>query len=391
VKILHTSDWHVGRLLRGRSRSDEHEAVLAEIAAIAAAEAVDLVLVTGDVFDSAAPTAEAERIAYAGLLALAEVCTPVVVLSGNHDNERRLQAVAPLLGLGRIVTRASFRSAADGGVVEGETAGRERWRVACVPFLSQRWVVHAADLLDPGKDAADHTGTYRARVGRLLAALTAGFTTDAVNLVAAHLHVDGGMLGGGERAAHTIFEYAVSPAAFPATAHYVALGHLHRPQAVPGPCPMRYAGSPLQLDFGETADSKSVAVVDARVGHPAVVREVPLSAGRRLRTLTGTLAELEPLADEVGDDWLKVVVREPARVGLVDDVRDRFPQAVDVVVEAPAAPSGGPRRPGAEARRGRSPSELFAEYLAERGVADPRLGALFGRLLDDDQRADATP
>ena len=401
MKILHTSDWHVGRTIRGRSRADEHEAVLAEIAGVARDEVVDLVVVVGDVFDSAAPTAESERIAYAGLLELAATGASVLVVSGNHDNERRLQAVAPLLGLGRIVTRASFATAADGGVVAGETSAGETWRVATVPFLSQRWVVRAADLLH--LDADQHNGQYAARVARIVAALTAGFAADSVNIVAAHLLIAGGMLGGGERAAHTIFDYAVSAAAFPTSAHYVALGHLHRSQAIAGPCPIRYSGSPLQLDFGETADTKSVTIVEASPGRPAAVREVPLHSGRRLRTIRGTLAELEAVAaievpgdpsDDAPDSWLKIIVRERPRLGLADEVRARFPNAVDVLVEDPsAAPAGsGSRSEAADAVQrtagSTSPHELFSAYLADQGADDARLVALFDRLLDELETAD---
>src|SRR5262249_17856292 len=96
MKIIHTSDWHVGRTLRGRSRADEHEAVLAEVARLARSENAALVLVTGDLFDTAAPAADAERIVYQALLDLAATGATVVVLAGNHDNERRLQAVEPL-------------------------------------------------------------------------------------------------------------------------------------------------------------------------------------------------------------------------------------------------------------------------------------------------------
>jgi exonuclease SbcD len=426
VKILHTADWHVGRTIRGRSRVPEHEAVLAEIARLAAAESVDLILVVGDVFDTSAPTPEAERIAYQALLELAGTGATVVVLSGNHDNERRLQAVAPLAELGNIVVRASFAPADAGGVVSGVTAAGEPWRVATVPFLSQRWVVRAADLL--ALDADQHAGQYSARVGALVAALTAGFTPDAVNLVAAHLHIAGGRLGGGERLAHTIFDYAVSPAAFPAAAHYVALGHLHRAQAIPGPCPMHYSGSPLQLDFGETADRKSVTLVTASPGRPAVVRPVPLAEGRRLRTLRGTLEELSAgsaaggeagsAADgeagsaaggeagsaaggeagsaargeagsaaggDFSDDWLKVVVTQAPALGLADEVRARWPNAVDVIVEDPlSVPAGSATRAPARAdRRGRSPQDLFAEYLESRSASDDRVAALFDRLLEE--------
>jgi exonuclease SbcD len=380
VRILHTSDWHVGRTIRGRSRADEHEAVLAEIAGIAAAEKVDLVLVVGDVFDSAAPTAESERIAYAALLALAATGATVVVLSGNHDSERRLQAVAPLLGLGRIVTRATFAGPADGGLVTGETTAGEPWRVATVPFLSQRWVVRASHLLS--QDADEHNGQYAARVARIVAALTAGFDGHAVNIVAAHLLVAGGLLGGGERAAHTIFDYAVPPTAFPASAHYVALGHLHRAQAIDGPCPIRYCGSPLQLDFGETADSKSVTIVEATAGCPAATRQIPLTGGRPLQTIRGTLPELETAPVDRAA-WLKVVVRERPRLGLADDVRERYPNAVDVVVDDPSAGPTVAVAPATRTGATATPHELFRQYLVQHDATDDGVVALFDRLLDE--------
>lgn len=384
MKILHTADWHVGRTLRGRSRADEHRAVLSEIAGIAAGEAVDLVLVCGDLFDSAAPTPEAERIVYQALLELARTGAAVVVIAGNHDNPRRLQAVEPLLDLGRVITRPLFRSPVDGGVVEVTSqAGDETAQIAVVPFLSQRHVIRAEQLLDPELDAAAHSQTYDARMRALVEALCAGFGPETVNLVAAHLTAAGGLLGGGERAAHTVFAYEVGSHAFPASAHYVALGHLHRSQAVPGPCPIHYSGSPLQLDFGEVHDTKAVMVVEARPGEPADVRPVELRSGHRLCTIRGTFAELEPFAGAPGDDYLKVIVREPPRVGLADDVRQLFPRAVDVVIERPDGPAGVDGSAHRAERHGRSPAELFADYLQEQGVDDPALRNLFAELLDE--------
>jgi exonuclease SbcD len=379
VKVLHTSDWHVGKTLRGRDRGDEFEAVLAEVGDVARIEQVDLVLVVGDLFDTAAPTADAERIVYRALLDLSDQGRrPVVVVGGNHDNQRRLSAVRPLLDLGSIHVQPGLAAADKGGVLELRI-GEQPVRIALLPFLSQRWIVKADDLM--ALDADQHQGQYKARMASVVEHLTAGFDEQAVNLVAAHLMVDGGTMGGGERSAHTIFEYSVPSTIFPVTCSYVALGHLHRPQAVPGPCPIRYSGSPLQLDFGETADHKAVTIVEAAPGRPANVREVPLSAGRRLRTLRGTLAELEAHADEVGDDHLRLVVREAPRVGLCDEVRERFPNVVDVVVERPS--DGDERRERATPRGGRTPIELFGDFLADRGEEDPKLVALFRELYDE--------
>ena len=102
MKLLHTSDWHVGKAIRGASRADEHRDVLAEIAAVAEAESVDLVVVAGDLFDTSTPSPESEEIVYRALLALSRTGTTVAVIAGNHDNARRLRAVAPLLRLGDV-------------------------------------------------------------------------------------------------------------------------------------------------------------------------------------------------------------------------------------------------------------------------------------------------
>lgn len=381
MKFLHTSDWHVGRTIRGRSRAEEHVAVLAEISAVARDEEVDAVLVVGDLFETAAPTPESERIVFHALLELAATGATVVVLAGNHDSARRLQAVAPLLELGRVVTRPVFARPDQGGVVEvASRHGTERAKVAVLPFLSQRYVVRATELLE--LDPQDHGQVYDQRVRELLRALCAGFETNTVNLVAAHLTVSGGRLGGGERAAHTVFEYEVGAVAFPPEAQYVALGHLHRRQQVPGAGQIHYCGSPLQLDFGETRDIKSVTVVEAAAGTPASVRDVELTAGRRLQTLTGSIDDLRTRAaadDDLGEAWLKVVVQEPPRVGLADEVRELFPTAVDVAVERPATEGDtGPSRPS---RSGRGPTDLFDDFLAERGVDDRPLSDLFADVL----------
>jgi len=373
VRLLHTSDWHVGRAIRGRSRADEHRAVLAEIAAVAERDAVDLVVVAGDLFDTAAPSAESEQIVYRALLDLAAGGRPVVAVAGNHDSAQRLGAVAQLAGVSGIrLVSAISRD----GVVEVE-AGGEVARLALLPFPSQRYVV-TADRLMSG-DAADAHADYADRVVRILRSLTDGFGAGTVNVVVAHLMVMGGTMGGGERGAHTVFDYWVPATAFPPTAQYVALGHLHRTQHLPGPAPLHYCGSPLQLDFGETANDPVVNVVDVAPGRPAVVRPVALTAGRRLRTLRGTLAQV--LDAPPTDAHLRVVLDEPARAGLADEVRQRMPGVVEVVL-APRDGGTADRRPDPDRLR-RSPHDLFAEYLGEAGVDDDRVVALFDEIVDD--------
>ena len=380
MKILHTSDWHVGRTIRGRSRADEHRAVLAEIAGIAASEDVDLVLIAGDLFDVVAPSAESEQIVFRALLDLADIA-PVVAVAGNHDHPRRLEAVAPLLELGRVHVGSTLKRPDVGGVITVEAGSGETARIALVPFVSQRAIVSAGDLM--ALDPDQHGGKYAGRLAGVIAKLTEGVSLDHVNLVVAHLMVAGGTLGGGERSAHTIFDYAVSSQAFDGSLSSVALGHLHRPQKVPAPGPVWYSGSPLQMDFGETEDRKAVLLVEAEPGGPARVREVPLSAGRRLRRLRGTLDEIVALQDEVGDAYLRIELEETARVGLADEVRELFPDAVDVTIAAPEEA----RESSPPVRLGRPPHELFTEYLTQKNAFDERLIALFGELLAESHEA----
>jgi exonuclease SbcD len=206
------------------------------------------------------------------------------------------------------------------------------------------------------------------------------FGADTVNLVIAHGMVRGGTLGGGERDAQTIEDYWIDPTAFPTSAHYVALGHLHRTQQLPGGAQIWYSGSPIQVDFGEGGDAKHVMVVDAVPGKPAVVIQVPLANARRLRTIEGTLSEIATVVADVGDDLLRVLVREPTRAGLADDVRDLLPNAIDIRV---VAPDDAEEPAPLSTRQGLTAHELFAAFLAEQSIADERVEQLFARLLDE--------
>jgi DNA repair protein SbcD/Mre11 len=386
MRILHTADWHVGRTLRGRSRADEHRAVLAEIAEIAASRSADIVIVAGDLFDVSAPTAESEEIVYRGLLGLAGTGADVVVIAGNHDHPRRLGAVRPLLDMARVHVRSELARPDAGGVLDitrdGVTA-----RLALLPFLSQRGIVTADALMT--KDAAAHVQSYAERFQRIATSLCDSFDDACVNIVVAHATVIGAKLGGGEREAHTVFEYSVPSQVFPATAHYIALGHIHRAQEVRAASPARYCGSPLQLDFGETANRPEVLIVEAQPGVPVRVEAIPLSAGRRLRTLRGTVDSVAAQANDAGDDYLRVVLTEPSRAGLADDVRTRFENAVDVIV-APAEDTKHPKTEWSPDHTRRSPAELFGEYLREKSVVDPALVKLFAHFLEEAVAPDTT-
>jgi len=380
MRFLHTSDWHVGRVLRGRPRLDEQAAVLAELVAHARDQAADAVLVCGDVYDSSTPSAQAQRLVVQTLLALRGTGAQVVVLAGNHDHAATFDAYRPLMDVAGITVVGTPRRADRGGVVTFRAASTgEQVRVAVLPFLSQRFAVRAVDLVQG--TPAEHGARYDELVRGVIGSLTAGFAPDAVNVVMAHLTVTGAVTGaGGERPAHTIFEYHVPAVAFPADAHYVALGHLHRRQQVPAACPVHYCGAPYAVDFGEQDNTHVTLLVEATPTTPARVTELPMRAGRRLRTVAGTVEELAEAAAGFGDDYLRVDVTEPYRAGLTDEVRQVLPNALVVRIDPRFADPV--HRPAAGRSAARTPAELFADFCAERGIADPRLERLFATLSE---------
>ena len=377
MKILHTSDWHVGKVLKGRSRTDEHIAVLADVVRIAQAEQPDLVIVAGDLFDTAAPSPDSKRIVTRALSALRATGADVIAIGGNHDNGAELDALRAWAEAAGVTLRGTVRDRATDHIVTGTTAGGEVWRVVALPFLSQRYAIHATEMF--ALTAAEANQTYADHIGRLIAALTAGQSADTVNIVTAHLTVVGAKLGGGERDAHTIQSYAVPSTVFPASTHYVALGHLHRRQTVAGPCPVHYSGSPLAVDFGEEENMPSVTI--ATVGTSAAARTtyVPIPSALPLRTVRGTLDDLGRV-DATSPGWLRVYVRERPRAGLREAVQDMLPNALEVRIDPDVLADLDPAGARAPRQVGRTASELFTEYLTSQGHADTDVAELFDRL-----------
>ncbi|GAA2584011.1 exonuclease SbcCD subunit D [Dactylosporangium fulvum] len=378
MRILHTSDWHVGKVLKGQSRAADHISALNALVEVAKAEQPDLVIVAGDLYDTASPTADSTRIVTRGLSALRRTGAEVVVIGGNHDNGPALDALRPWADAAGITVRGAVGRPEE-HLVTGTTKGGEEWRLVALPFVSQRYALRASEMFD--LSAAEAVQSYASAIGQLISVLAKGFGDGTVNLVTGHLTVIGATMGGGEREAHTIMGYAVPAGVFPSSAHYVALGHLHRAQAVNGPCPIRYSGSPLPIDFGEEENLSTACVVDVTATTAARAREIPLPVATPLRTVRGTLAQLSTL--DTGDAWLRVYVQEPPRAGLREEVQELLPKALEVRIDPKLLPDPKAADSSSGARAGRSPGELFADYLGQRGHADEATVSLFHRLHDE--------
>jgi len=376
VRVLHTGDWHVGKTLHRHQRLDEAAEALDEVVQVAREAEVDLTLVCGDVFDQFAPSAEAERIVYRALVELRGTGSAVLVIPGNHDNARRFEAIEGLSGAAGVVIVPEVRRPAAGGIVRfASRDGRQVAQVAALPWVAEKRLFGAREMM--GLEG-DPSSAYADELTRLLRALCEGFEPGAVHILAGHLFVSGARVGGGERSL-TIGEiFAVDPSGLPTAPQYIALGHVHRPQAVAAaPVPTRYAGSLMQLDFGERDQEKSVAIVDVEPGRPPEVTTRAISAGRRLLDVAGTLDELAAM-DIDPEAYLRVTLRcEGPAPGLADEVRELLPRALVVQLEYERESAG--RQPG-ELRR-LEPRELFARHFQDRHGAPPADGML--RLFDE--------
>ena len=378
MRFLHTADWHVGKTIARRQRLDEAAAALRHMVEIAIDEKVDAVLVCGDVYEHLAPSAEAEAIVYDTLLALEAKGIAVLVIPGNHDAPRRWGAVAPLLKRFSVHVVPEVRRPDRGGIVELRSRdGNTRAQVAVLPWVMPHRLFSTTEMMGlaeaPNQVFADE-------MARLIKALTATLDPSACTLFAGHLFVGGAAVGGGERSLTIGETFAVTAQALPQV-QYVALGHIHRPQRVPGSAvPARYSGSLLQLDFGESGHDKSVSIVSIEPGRPAEVREVPITAGRRLVDVAGTLDELAAHGASADSAYLRVTLRcDGPTPGLADSVRERLPHALEVRIEYPKA-DGGER----VSVKGMSPRKQFARYFADRhgAPASDAMLDLFDELLE---------
>jgi exonuclease SbcD len=221
--------------------------------------------------------------------------------------------------------------------------------------------------------------------------LTAGFQAHAVNLLVAHTHLHGAAFGGSERAVHLGEDWAAPVQVLPTTAHYIALGHIHKPQQIEGAVPARYAGSALQLDFGEAGDEKSFVLVEAEPRTRATVTPVPYEGGIPLGEAAGTLDELEASASEYRQaGWLRVTVKLDAPDPEINrKVRQLLPNATKVRVDLPKQEHDGANMDDGNVDSRSRPAERFKAYYhhTNRTLGD-RVLAAFVELLEEEETAE---
>jgi len=320
MKIIHTSDWHLGQRFFDRDRFDEHEAFLGFLLETIKAHAVDLLIVAGDIFDTANPPREAERIYYQFLTKLAglERCTAVIV-GGNHDSAPHLDAPATVLEALNIHVIGSLPEKIEEAIIHVPSLNDENdpgvW-VAAVPYLRDRDVrkAVAGESFDElsARTRAGIQGTY-AKMAELVKEKSGGSPVIGTG----HLTALGSSVSDSsdsERPIHIGNLGSISGGDFSDAFHYVALGHIHTPQAVGGNENIRYCGSPIPLSFGERNQKKELRLIVTSkegISHEAI--EVPVF--RHLKRLTGSPGELEAqiktmeIDDGTNTPWVELIIK----------------------------------------------------------------------------------
>jgi len=292
MKILHTADWHLGKNIEGHSRMDEQQCFLNDFVEIVEKENIDLIILAGDVYDSYNPPARAEQMFYETLKRLSKNGERMtVVIAGNHDNPQRLEAPGPLArdhgilmaGLPKtIIEKGAYgkHQVVDSGegFVEIEING-ERAVVLLLPYPSEKRLNEV--LYDVTSDDEENKKSYGDRIFTYFNQLQTHFREDTINLVASHIFAMNSVESGSERSIQLGGTYIVDGNCFPENAHYVALGHIHKPQVVPGTGKRGYyAGSPIHFNRQEIAYGKKCIVVEIEVGNEITtkneIREIDL-------------------------------------------------------------------------------------------------------------------
>jgi DNA repair protein SbcD/Mre11 len=322
VRLIHTSDWHLGRAFHGVGLLDAQARFVEHLVETVRSEAVDAVLVSGDVYDRALPSPATVELLSETVTRLVDAGAQVVLSSGNHDSAIRLSFASGLLSRAGLHIRSSLDSIGTPVPVRGV-------RVYPLPYLEPSTT---ADALGAGERT--HAGVLRAAMTRVEADLA---RSPGPSVVMAHAFVTGGATSDSERDISVGGVSAVHPSVFD-TADYVALGHLHGAQQVSGR--VRYSGSPLAMSFSEHRHTKGSWLVDLDDDGSVDARFVAAPVERPLRVLRGDLDDLlaDPALADASGAYCQVTLTDPVRpLGAMDRLRQRFPHTVHLTFE----PRGG--------------------------------------------------
>ena len=336
MKILHTSDWHLGRSLYGRQRYDEFEAFLDWLSETIWRNEVSTLLVSGDIFDNSTPSTRAQELYYRFLgRTIRSSCRHIVIVAGNHDSPAFLDAPQQLLKVLDIHVIGHGNHAPEEEVLVLHDEYRNPELIVCaVPYLRDRDIrtSEAGESADRKEEKLlEGIRTHYANVTALAEQKRQELGGDIPVVAMGHLFTAGGQTidGDGVRELYVGSLAHVTAGIFPDNLDYVALGHLHVPQTVNHTDTIRYSGSPLPMGFGEARQQKSVCLVEFQ-GTVPTVRPLGVPVFQRLESIHGDLdtimARIRKLAAEDENIWLEVIYKGAEIIG---DLREQLESAVE--------------------------------------------------------------
>lgn len=335
MKVLHTSDWHIGKTLYGRKRYEEFDAFLNWMAETIQQNEVDVLLVAGDVFDTSAPSNRAQELYYRFLCRVAaSPCRHVVITAGNHDSPSFLNAPKELLkALDVHVVGNASDDPNDELIVLCDQQDTPELIVCAVPYLRDRdiRVAEAGESIeDKEQKLLEGIRSHYAAVSAVAEQKRTQIGLQIPIVAMGHLFTAGGQTidGDGVRELYVGSLAHVTAGIFPENLDYLALGHLHVPQKVNGSEAMRYSGSPLPMGFGEAKQQKSVCLVEF-ASTKAAVQLIDVPTFQKLERIKGSWDELSSRILELSatdsDAWLEVVYEGDEVIG---DLRERLDTAI---------------------------------------------------------------
>jgi exonuclease SbcD len=396
MRLLHTSDWHLGRSFHGASLLDEQAEALDRIVDLAVDNAVDLVVIAGDLYDRAIPPAEAVQLFTATLARLRRADIAVVAIAGNHDSHVRVSVYDPLLSALGVTIRGDVGRLQEPVLVQPRDGGQV---VAVYPLPYLEPSLHGPLLqqelgAEGGAEGAaggriSHEGITRMalEVIRRDLATRAG----SRSVLVAHAFVAGGQSSDSERELSVGQVDRVSVEAF-AGFDYVALGHLHGSQQLDGPR-LAYSGTPLPYSFSEERQRKSVRLVElAADGRPSV-ELLPLGVGRPLQTLEGPLEALcrDPAYEGARQARVRAILTdETLPLQAMARLRERFPHAVELRHQPPEVQRSSASQRSQTIRQARSSLELATSFFVDQQGRDATPGeeALLREALEQARRSE---
>lgn len=339
LRILHTSDWHLGRALYGQKRYEEFDALLDWMINTLQEQRADVLLIAGDVFDTGTPSNRAMQQYYRFLTRVSSTrCRHVVIIGGNHDSPTFLNAPRELLKVLNVhVVGAKADDVADEVIVLRAANQRAEAIICATPYLRDR-DIRSAEAGESIEDKAQkllegiqaHYAAVTAQAQALHAALPVEDAAHVPIIAMGHLFTAGGRTtdGDGVRDLYVGSIAHVGATIFPPTLDYVALGHLHVPQSVGGFDHIRYSGSPIAMGFGEALQQKSVCLMTFDQRQPELTL-IDIPVFQRLRQLRGNLqrllSDLQHLVQDNINTWVEVTYTGD---DIVPDLREQLDHAV---------------------------------------------------------------